>query len=203
MKFDVLTIFPTCVYRTNLFRKLTKLELKEINRIKKNTQKNTGNLISKETYILEKPVFKKLKKELLDHVNNYIKIVPKYKDVKPYMTQSWMNWTARDQYHHRHEHPNSLISGVLYVDADSANDSIKFFKTGYERIKPEVTNYDMYNSGSWWFPVKTGDLIIFNSDLTHKVETKKGNNHRASLAFNCFIRGLFGGRDKLAELEVK
>ena len=52
MKFDVLTIFPTCVYRTNLFREFTKLELKEINKIKKNTQKNTGNLISKETNIL-------------------------------------------------------------------------------------------------------------------------------------------------------
>lgn len=203
MNYEVLKIFPTCIYRTSLPRKFSKLELNQIKKIKKNTYRNTGNSISEDSYVLEHKVFKKLKKEIFAHIKQYIKTVPKYKDVVPYITQSWLNFTERTEYHHRHEHPNSLISGVLYIDADPNNDLIRFFKTKYERIKPEVTEYDIYNAESWWIAVKTGDLVIFNSEVTHRVDTKKGNNTRASLAFNCFIRGKFGGERKLSELEVK
>jgi hypothetical protein len=36
--------------------------------------------------------------------------------VTPYITQSWLNYTETNQYHHKHEHPNSLVSGVFYVN---------------------------------------------------------------------------------------
>ena len=48
----------------------------------------------------------------------------------------------------------------------------------------------MWNSESWWFPVKTGDVILFPSSLIHMVETKQGTNTRISLAFNVFIKEL-------------
>ena len=34
------------------------------------------------------------------------------------ITQSWINFTKKGEYHHPHAHPNSLISGVFYVEAD-------------------------------------------------------------------------------------
>ena len=58
----------------------------------------------------------------------------------------------------------------------------------------------MWNSGSWFFPVETGDLFMFPSSTTHQVETKKGNNTRISLAFNTFYKGSVGSNDALTEL---
>ncbi len=51
-------------------------------------------------------------------------------------------------------------------------DKIKFFNDNYKTIKPEVKDWNIWNSESWWFPVKTGDIILFPSSLTHMVETK-------------------------------
>ena len=58
------------------------------------------------------------------------------------------------------------------------------------------------NSDTWFFPVKTGDLIMFPSSTTHQVETKQGNNTRISLAFNTFISGLIGEPECLNELNL-
>lgn len=62
---------------------------------------------------------------------------------------------------------------------------------------------NLWNSTSWWFPVKTGDIIIFPSSLTHAVETKQGDNTRTSLAFNVFIKGTIGNNKSLTELHLK
>jgi hypothetical protein len=52
-------------------------------------------------------------------------ICPK-NNIELYITQSWLNYTEENQYHHRHEHPNSVVSGVLYFDSDK-KDMIKYF----------------------------------------------------------------------------
>ena len=56
------------------------------------------------------------------------------------------------------------------------------------------------NSEAWWFQVKTGDIILFPSSLTHMVENKEGANTRISLAFNVFIKGKIGKKEELIEL---
>jgi hypothetical protein len=53
----------------------------------------------------------------------------------PYITQSWANYTKKNQYHHTHEHPNSFISGVLYINANEAHDKITMHKKSYQQIK--------------------------------------------------------------------
>jgi hypothetical protein len=39
-------------------------------------------------------------------------------EIDPFVTQSWLNWTKPGQWHHKHSHPNSLYSGVLYLDVE-------------------------------------------------------------------------------------
>ena len=41
---------------------------------------------------------------------------------------------------------------------------------------------------------------MFPSSTTHRVDIKKGNNTRVSLAFNTFYKGKIGSNDKLTEL---
>ena len=196
-------IFPTPVYMSKLDRDLTKKELSFIDKSKLDFYKNEGNITSNDNYILNQKVFSKLKEDLDLRVQDYFKKVLSTTDaVTPYITQSWLNYTETNQFHHKHQHPNSLVSGVFYVNCHEELDKIKFFNDGYKTIKPEIKDWNLYNSESWWFTVKTGDIILFPSSLTHMVENKEGTNTRISLAFNVFIKGTIGNNKSLTELII-
>jgi uncharacterized protein (TIGR02466 family) len=195
------SLFPTPVFFSSLERKLTPLETKFLNKKEKDTYNNEGNITSNDNYVLNEKPFLNLKNELDLKVKEYFdKIICPSNKVKPYITQSWLNYTKKNQYHHKHQHPNSLVSGVFYINADEKLDKIKFFKEDYQPIKFEVKEYNLFNSQSWWFSVKTRDIILFPSSLTHMVETKEGNNIRTSLAFNVFVEGKIGDNKDLTEL---
>ena len=194
-------IFPTPIYISKLNRELTNKELSFIDKIKLDVYKNEGNTTSNDNYILNKKSFKDLKDELDLIVQDYFqKVISPTDAITPYITQSWLNYTETNQYHHKHAHPNSLVSGVFYINSDDKFDKIKFFNTKYKTIKPEIKNWNIWNSESWWFSVKTGDIILFPSSLTHMVENKEGTNTRISLAFNVFIKGTIGNNKNLTEL---
>jgi len=194
-------IFPTPIYMSKLDRKLTPLELKFINKNKKNFHKNEGNITSNNNYILNEKPFSNIKKELYLKVKDYFeKVISSTDSVTPYITQSWLNYTETNQFHHKHEHPNSLVSGVFYINCNDKFDKIKFFNQKYQAIKLEIKEWNLWNSRSWWFPVSTGDIIMFPSSLSHMVEAKEGDNTRISLAFNIFIKGTIGNNKELTEL---
>ena len=197
----IVGIFPTPIYISKINRKITNKELFFINKTKKETYKNESNITSNNNYILNKEIFKNLKKELNLIVQDYFnKVILPKNNITPYITQSWLNYTETNQYHHKHQHSNSLVSGVFYINCDEKFDKIKFFNDTYKSIKPEIKNWNVWNSESWWFSIKTGDIILLPSCLAHMVETKKGDNTRISLAFNTFIKGKIGNNESLTEL---
>jgi uncharacterized protein (TIGR02466 family) len=197
------SIFPTPIYISKLDRKLTSTELSFINKIKLDVVNNEGNKASKNNYILNEKPFTNIKKELDLRVQDYFdKVISPANNITPYITQSWLNYTETNQFHHKHTHPNSLVSGVFYINCHEEHDKIKFFNDKYQTIKTEVKDWNIWNSDSWWFSVKTGDVILFPSSLTHMVETKQGDNTRISLAFNVFIKGTVGNNKNLTELSL-
>jgi uncharacterized protein (TIGR02466 family) len=201
MEATINAIFPTPVYISKINRELTNKELSFINKTKSDCNKNEGNITSNDNYILNHKEFKLLKQEIDLTVQDYFnKVLSNTDSIIPYITQSWLNYTETNQYHHKHEHPNSLVSGVFYINCDEKYDKIKFFNNKYKSIKLEAKEWNVWNSESWWFPVKTGDIILFPSSLTHMVETKEGTNTRISLAFNTFIKGTVGVNKNLNEL---
>ena len=198
------SIFPIPIYTTKMDRGFTKQELQFVKEQKKHCSNNLGNINTKDNYILNRKEFKNIKKFLDKHCKEYLDTVicPK-NNIELYITQSWLNYTEADQYHHKHEHPNSVVSGVFYFDSDVKNDKILFSHSkSYEQIKPEIydTKFNLWNSSSWFFPVETGNLFMFPSSTTHQVETKKGTNTRISLAFNTFYKGSVGSNFQLTEL---
>jgi len=204
MEANINGIFPTPIYISKLNRELTNKELSFIDKTKLDVYKNEGNTTSNDNYILNQKVFKDLKTDLDLRVQDYFqKIISSTDEITPYITQSWLNYTETNQYHHKHEHPNSLVSGVFYINCDDKFDKIKFYKKDiYQTIKPKIKDWNLYNSETWWFSVKTGDIILFPSSLTHMVETKQGDNTRISLAFNVFIKGTVGNNKQLTELHL-
>ena len=195
-------LFPTPIYMTNMDRPFTKQELKFVEQQKKHCVKNEGNINTKDNYILNRKEFKNIKKFLDQCCKDYVdRIICPKKNIELYITQSWLNYTEKNQYHHRHEHPNSVVSGVLYFNSDK--DMIKFFShIRYKQIKPEIddSKYNIWNSDSWWFAIESGQLVLFPSSTTHQVDTKQGNNTRISLAFNTFYKGRLGLNSNLTEL---
>jgi len=196
-------IFPTPVYMTEINRAFTKQELNFVKEQKKHCAPNTGNINTKDNYILNRKEFKNIKKFLNKHCENYLKtiICPK-ENIELYITQSLLNYTETDQFHHKHAHPNSVVSGVLYFNSNVENDKILFSRDDYQQIKPVIDDkkFNLWNSETWFFPVKTGQLVMFPSSTTHQVETKQGKNTRISLAFNTFYKGTIGSNSSLTEL---
>ena len=201
MKATIHSIFPTPIYISKLNRDFTPLELKFIDKHKKDYFQNVGNISSNNNYILNEKPFINIKKEIDKRIQDYFqKVISNTNKITPYITQSWLNYTETNQYHHKHKHPNSLVSGVFYINCHKTLDKIKFFKENNTTIKLEIKDWNLWNSETWWFPVNNGDIIMFPSSLTHMVETKQGANTRISLAFNVFIKGSIGSNKDLTEL---
>jgi|LakMenE18May11ns_1017448.scaffolds.fasta_scaffold9918748_3 hypothetical protein len=198
---EISGIFPTPVYISHMDRPFTPSEMEIFQNAEQKTVANAGNITSANNYILNEPGLESIRNILTAHTAEFIKRIysPKY-EIVPYITQSWSNYTKENEYHHSHEHPNSFISGVLYINANDEHDKITFQKKGYQQIKPVSSEFNWYNSESWFYTVRTGMIILFPSGTTHMVENKGGDNKRISLAFNTFFKGTMGENSQLTEL---
>ena len=198
---NITNLFPTAVGFSKLDRDLTQQELDFI--IGQVRYPNEGNTTSENRKLLKSVELTEIREFIEDAMLEYFKSVhaPQF-DVTPYITQSWSNYTDKGQYHHKHAHPNSIISGVFYPQANKETDRIYFYKDGYERIKIPTENWNHWNSESWWFDVGAGDLIIFPSNLTHMVQTKQGDGTRISISFNTFVKGYIGSDESLTGLHL-
>ena len=158
----------------------------------KDLKDNLGNLGTVDCNVLEKEEMKDIKYFLLDCLNEYIDniLVPKNK-ILPYITESWINVTKTGGFHHLHTHPNSFISGVMYISADAEKDKIYFHKKDSLFILDiETDNYIITNSNKWWLPAKPGTLYLFPSLLSHEVVKTDSEHLRVSLSFNTFLKGI-------------
>tara|TARA_R100001509_G_C4844055_1_gene207663 strand:+ start:154 stop:759 length:606 start_codon:yes stop_codon:yes gene_type:complete len=195
------SLFPTAVTFFK-YDKITEKETKFL--VEQETRGNTGNTTSIDNNILKNKEMKKLKQFIEKSLKEYFQNIymPK-NDVEPYITQSWCNYTKDGQFHHKHAHPNSFISGVFYVQADRTKDKIYFYKDGYitQRIKLPAKEYNPFNSESWWLETGTNDLVIFPSYLMHMVEKVVGKE-RISLSFNTFLKGYIGEDMDLTGLHI-
>lgn len=199
-------LFPIPVLSANIGREWTEAEKFLFNYHKDFTHNNLGNTTSNDRYVLKAKEAKGILEYISSCIQHYVDniICPK-NPVEFYITQSWLNYTKPGQYHHTHAHPNSYLSGVFYIDADEENDKIQFHTwRGYQQIKVDVNpdKFNVFNSDTWWYSVKTGDLKIFPSHLTHNVEQKSGNNVRTSLSFNVFVKGYIGSEESLTALHL-
>lgn len=194
------TLFPTPVAFFDLGRTLDTKELDYI--VNQPQRPNMGNTSSVDNYLLNNTKMKRLREFFLASVDQYLQeIYQPERSVKAKITQSWANYTTPGQYHHKHAHPNSIISGVFYVQTNPGKDRIYFYKTGYQQIKLKTSNWNQFNSESWWFDSVQGQLILFPSSLEHMVQSVNDDEFtRISVSFNTFLTGEIGDTLELTEL---
>lgn len=201
---NVSLLFPTPVLNTQIGRPFTKQELDFCQIESQKLVPNVGNAFSENTYVLEDPAMAEVKKACMEVVQLYMdKVVKPRENITPYITQSWLNYTKQGQFMHKHNHTNSYLSGVIYINAKENEDKIIFYDQRYQQIAVPAKEYDDMNSDSWWIPVKSGDIIVFPSRTTHSVDPVTTEETRISLAFNVFIDGILGCPKRLTELELR
>ena len=158
---------------------------------------------SKGMYILDKPQLKNLRKQITDTIDYFVHQSLGIDDgIKFDITTSWANRYLNDELVIKHNHKNSMISGVYYIETTATTAPIVFEQAWshvnlfHSTTTPtfKQTHANEYNSTTHTIYPRTGDLLLFPSHLEHTVPASDSKDIRYSLAFNCFARGHMGSR---------
>lgn len=198
---EVISLFPIAISVHDIEPNFTEQDKLFINQCLNDQYENTGNTTSNETYVLEK--LPNLHKKLLDKVNfHFYETLKHVKESEIYITQSWLNLTKKDQFHHTHKHPNSILAGVFYLQTVD-DDCISFDNTlRVDQVRPSIESFNSFNSSLYNLPVHRNMLVIFPSSLMHNVPTVRSDQVRISLAFNTFVKGVLGKDDQLSRVNL-
>lgn len=191
---ELLTLFPTAVFACKV-TDLTLCDNLEKNIRKLHRQKN-GQYVDRNEFIsydnlYENTDFKDLCEIVLQESND---ILNTYRIVRSdhYITAMWANITTQNHRHMFHVHPNSLLSGIIYVKAPLNCGNIVFSdpRPAARMMEPDYFEMNDLNAGSIQMKPEKGKMIFWPSWLPHGVE--KGQNQgtdRIAIAFNVMIRG--------------
>ena len=161
---------------------------------------------TKNNYILEDNFLVRLKQEIDKNITNYVTEVYKIdtSSIEFYITTSWCNKFKKSQHGFRHEHRNSIFSGVFYIDAAPDSGQLSLENPVQSLPSPtfqfDYTDSNMFNSRVWAIDPKDNLLILFPSNIMHSIKENTSNTDRYSVAFNVFVKGILG--DHASELKI-
>jgi len=193
MKSEMMHLFATPLYRGNLERAFTAAETDFFKQELGDPVMAIGNHSSRNKQVLDAAPMQAIRAALQANLDNYFRTVfDPANAVSLQITQSWLTLSRRGQSHHPHTHPNSIASGVLYINL-AKDDGINFFRNDdyiwYELMRK---NDNYYNASNYMINAAIGDIIIFPSNVKHGVREVKDNIERVSLSFNSFFNGEMG-----------
>lgn len=183
---NTIHLFPTVIqYYEKLISEKECLNL--VNKLKKLSYKKhesfTENSVSNydlKTYLLNS--FPKIKKIISEKIYSYSNELGVHNSE---IDNSWVNFQYKKSKLKKHIHPNSKISGVLYLKTDEKSSKIYFYNPNpfnlFLNKKEQIHNNFEYV----YFCPKIGDLILFPSWLSHgSHEDENMSAERVALSFN-------------------
>jgi len=150
------------------------------------------SLISEDLNILKK--YKKLNKEINKTIDATLKEILMLKNINYRIFSSWLTKTKPKGFSHSHSHSNSWLSGIYYPKGDPGF-SIRFSYDNMTRFFTPATKYNIFNSREWIIVPEDNLLVLFFSQLRHKIMPNESKKDRFSLSFNLLPRGEFGRDD--------
>jgi len=194
---QVLTLFPTPFYIINLSEYIKSADIKKLMKL----ENDKDNLLINERqnfFTRENDVFNKilktgssLEKTIKLHVDYFAKQILGEGESKLRMHLSWVNFNPPKTAHHKHVHPNSIVSGVFYLRTNERSGNFNVHRADGQRamIRDQITTWNQFNYDYYYFTPKTYDLYLFPSSLSHSVDPNESNETRVSLSFNTFYEG--------------
>ena len=195
---------PICIVGTDF--RLTKAEKDVImnSQYDKPRGQSEGVLVTENHKILDTPELGRPKTFIENMTQNFVKSDLKINN-EFYMTQSWATINEKNCKHHNHSHPNTLLSAVYYVNAESGqlviNSERNTLFPNFD-FQFDVEEHNVFNSKSWKIDVKTGDLVIFPGWLNHYSTSNENEEPRVLIGANFFTRGTFGKYENTDSLEL-
>ncbi len=120
--------------------------------------------------------------EMWQHVKQ-----PEDTETRLVTTQCWMNESKKGQRHRHHTHPNSVVSGILYLctsDTPTMFTHPNLYKNGFIQVYPADQHHDTFSSEA----VK-GFTVLFPSSLSHVVPYHNEDEIRRTISWNTFLEG--------------
>jgi uncharacterized protein (TIGR02466 family) len=136
--------------------------------------------------------FQDLKKYIDHEVSICLREIWKVDPADFAMTGMWSNVHKSFSKHHIHCHPNSFLSGVIYLEVADQDDELPgeiFFvdpRTNMRMQNPDYVEKSEISYSAWRYTPEIGKLLIFPSWLEHGTDpgSFKDNKLRISLSFN-------------------
>lgn len=196
MQHDMMNMFAVPVYRSTLGRSFSDQELTFFRETLQGAVPAVNNQSSVDKRVLASPAMGALREFIEAHLKQYmLTVFSTANDVSLQITQSWLTLSGKGQSHHVHTHPNSVVSGVLYINLAPV-DGINFYRNEdniwYELVRQQ-DNY--YNAYQYFVQCSVGDLLLFPSNVRHGVRPVTQDLQRISLSFNTFFSGQLGRDD--------
>jgi uncharacterized protein (TIGR02466 family) len=198
MDFETHKIFPETVafYKLPYNRKeeefLKKFEFTELNTSVNEDLGGKNCFISKELYVLNKNNL--LKNKLLKCVNHFMNELGLNFKVK--ITTSWLTKTLPGGFTQEHAHSLSFYSAVYYPFKSIKNYEFEFMKkrNDFWELSGYVKHHN-HISNKLKIEVNQNTLIIFNSNIKHRIPKNNTEHLRYSLAFNTMPIGFVGDKN--------
>ncbi len=203
MDHQMMNLFAVPLYRSALKRSFTEEEIRFFQSELRDPVLSISNASSKNKNILGAEIMRDIRAVLQENLDNFFKIVfNTSNDVQLKITQSWLTRSVKGQSHHAHTHPNSIVSGVLYINL-APHDGINFYRNEdnqwYELLRKEDSYYNAYR---YFIQTSVGDIVLFPSNVKHGVQQVTENVERVSLSFNSFFSGELGREEFSNKLRI-
>ena len=203
MQHDLMNMFATPLYRATLGRPFTHGELDFFREALSDCVESIANFSSRDKNVLNNPALKALHDTLQQHLDEYFKTIFNTSNkVSLKITQSWLTLSRQGESHHVHTHPNSVASGVLYINL-AENDGISFHRNEdnlWHELLPAQENY--FNAKRYFINTSVGDIILFPSHVRHGVREVTDAVERVSLSFNSFFEGELGKEEFATAIKI-
>jgi len=183
---DFFSVPVTCVQLPN---NITEEEIQFLEIKEKEVENHEGTKLTIDKHILDDTKLSRLRKEIKTLTNEYFqKVFKPGKNIELEITESWLSITEMGGYQTKHNHPDSVISGIINVQMDP-NDYFTFHNPQKNIImdnikkisdKP-IREYTKWTSESWvmgeFDDDKNRKLVLLPSFVHQEIEKREIKVH--------------------------
>jgi len=105
------------------------------------------------------------------------------------ISQAWANVNPPNSYNISHQHPDSFLSGVYYLQSPENSGNIIFEdpRNPWCLLQSSYLKFDEFSSLEVSYEPKEGMFMLFPSYLSHRVGPNLSKEDRVSISFNVSI----------------